>query len=161
MPERIEAGLARTFCDRLGLELKSGHLLMGTDRISENARAGRVAWLAHAADAGDDGSRKLDQAWRVGEGAEGTGKAGVTLPLDRAALSVALGRDNVVHLALTDTRAATRIAAMLHRLLLFQGQAEATEHDASRPAGGDSVQPGDDRPARDGPCQEPHAATTN
>ncbi len=131
LPARIESALVRQLCDRLGLELKSGRLLMGTDRIAEHARAGRVAWLAHAADAGDDGSRKLDQAWRVGEGAEGTGMAGVTLPLDRAALSVALGRDNVVHLALTDKAAASRIVALLGRLLHFQGRTEAIGGDTA------------------------------
>jgi hypothetical protein len=31
---------------------------------------------------------------------------GIILPLDRAALSVALGRDNVVHLGVTDAGAA-------------------------------------------------------
>jgi hypothetical protein len=45
----------------------------------------------------------------VGEEAEGTGLKGIILPLDRAALSVALGRDNVVHLALTDDAAAARV----------------------------------------------------
>jgi hypothetical protein len=39
---------------------------------------GRVTWLAHAADAGQDGNRKLDQAWRVGMEAEGSGETGVT-----------------------------------------------------------------------------------
>ncbi len=124
--ERTEAALTRAFTDRLGLELKSGRLLVGSDRIAENARAGRVVWLAHAADAGDDGSRKLDQAWRVGEDAEGTGQAGVTLPLDRTTLSVALGRDNVVHLALTDSQAAQRLAVPLQRLLRFVGQGAKT-----------------------------------
>jgi hypothetical protein len=76
-------------------------------------RAGRVVWLAHAADAGTDGSRKLDQAWRVGKETEGSGEKGVTLPLDRAALSVALGRDNVVHLAMTEWAAAERLAPLL------------------------------------------------
>ncbi|MCK9542200.1 MAG: DUF448 domain-containing protein [Novosphingobium sp.] len=121
LPERTEAALLRAFTDRLGLELKAGRLLLGSDRIAENARAGRVAWLAHAADASPDGSRKLDQAWRVGREAEGTGLCGVTLPLDRAALSVALGRDNVVHLALTDAAAAERLSAPLKRLLHFLG----------------------------------------
>ncbi len=125
LPERIEAALTRTLTDRLGLELKAGKLLMGSDRIAENARAGKVAWLAHAADAGEDGSRKLDQAWRVGEEEEGSGRAGVRLPLDRAALSVALGRDNVVHLALTDAAAATRLNAVLQRLLHFLGRPQA------------------------------------
>jgi predicted RNA-binding protein YlxR (DUF448 family) len=125
LPQRIEAALLRAATERLGLELKAGKLLMGSDRIAENARAGKVRWLAHAADASEDGSRKLDQAWRVGEEEEGTGKAGMRLPLDRAALSVALGRDNVVHLALTDRAAAERVALPLERLLHFLGRSEA------------------------------------
>ena len=129
LPEKIEAALRRAFTDRLGLELRSGKLLMGSDRIADNARAGKVAWLAHAADASDDGSRKLDQAWRVGENAEGSGRGGIRLPLDRAALSVALGRDNVVHLALTDAAAAARLAVPLGRLLRFLGH---TTENASR-----------------------------
>ena len=121
LPERAEVALRRAFTDRLGLEMKGGRLLTGSDRIAENARMGKVAWLAHAADAGEDGSRKLDQAWRVGREEEGSGLHGLTLPLDRAALSVALGRDNVVHLALTDREAAARLDLPLRRLLRFLG----------------------------------------
>jgi predicted RNA-binding protein YlxR (DUF448 family) len=124
LPHRIEAALTRVFTDRLGLELRAGRLLLGTDRIAENARGGSVRWLAHAADASADGSRKVDQAWRVGMSAEGSGMAGITLPLDRAALSVALGRVNVVHLALCDAGAAERIAVPLGRLLRFLGRSE-------------------------------------
>ena len=127
LPERIEVALRRAVTERLGLEMKSGRLLLGTDRIAEHARGGQVAWLAHAADASPDGSRKLDQAWRVGREEEGTGLAGTTLPLDRAALSVALGRDNVVHLALTDPRSAERVDVPLRRLLRFLGQGEAND----------------------------------
>jgi hypothetical protein len=123
LAQRIDTALVRAFTDRLGLETKSGRLLVGSDRIAENARSGKVRWLAHAADAAEDGSRKLDQAWRVGSEAEGSGLRGVVLPLDRAALSVALGRDNVVHLALADGKAAERVAAPLLRLLHFRGQA--------------------------------------
>jgi predicted RNA-binding protein YlxR (DUF448 family) len=123
LPDRIEAALKRAVTDRLGLELRAGKLLLGSDRIADNARAGKVVWLAHAADASEDGSRKLDQAWRVGSEAEGSGLAGVRLPLDRAALSVALGRDNVVHLALTDAAAAARLAVPLGRLMRFLGLA--------------------------------------
>lgn len=122
LADRIETALSRALTDRLGLELKSGRLLMGSDRIAQNAREGRVEWLAHAADAREDGSRKLDQAWRVGSEAEGSGLRGVTLPLDRDTLSVALGRDNVVHLALNDRGAADRVETLLKRLLHFQGQ---------------------------------------
>lgn len=146
LADRIETALTRAFTDRLGLENRSGKLLTGSDRIAENARMGKVAWLAHAADAGEDGSRKLDQAWRVGLDEEGSGMRGTTLPLDRAALSVALGRDNVVHLALTDAAAAERVTAPLQRLLRFLGQAEANETDQG------------EQPARE---SAPSAATTN
>ena len=121
LPARIEAALLRAFTDRLGLEMRAGNLLLGSERIAEKARAGKIAWLGHAADASEDGARKIDQAWRVGEGAEGSGKAGTRLPLDRTALSVALGRENVVHLALTAPAAAQRIDGLLRRLVLFMG----------------------------------------
>lgn len=119
LPDLAEAALRRAFADRLGIEWRSGNLLAGSDRIAEQARSGRVKWLGHASDAGEDGSRRLDQAWRVGSDAEGSGKTGVRLPLDRAALSVALGRENVVHLALTDRAAAGRVEAQLARLSRF------------------------------------------
>ena len=126
---RTRAALTRALTDRLGIELKAGTMLLGTERIAQGARAGAVVWLAHASDAGTDGPNKLAQAWRVGEEAEGTGLKGVILPLDRAALSVALGRDNVVHLALTDAAAAKRVAVPLQRLLHFLGSAQDTATD--------------------------------
>jgi predicted RNA-binding protein YlxR (DUF448 family) len=135
LPKLTEKALVRTFLDRLGLELRSGRLILGSDRIAGEARMGKVAALYHAADASDDGSRKLDQAFRVGSDAEGTGLAGVRLPLDRAALSVALGRDNVVHLALADRASAERVSIPLRRLLNFLGAAQAAEN--RRNAGAD------------------------
>ncbi len=75
--------------------------------------------------------RKLDQAFRVGSDAEGTGLVGFRLPLDRAALSVALGRDNVVHLALADRASAERVAIPLRRLLHFLGGRQAAVTDGT------------------------------
>jgi len=121
LPDLAESALTRAFTDRLGIEWRSGNLIAGSDRIAEQARSGRVHWLGHASDAGEDGSRRLDQAWRVGQDAEGSGLTGTRLPLDRAALSVALGRENVVHLAVTDRAAAARITAQLARLTHFLG----------------------------------------
>ena len=139
LAERAEVALRRAFTDRLGLEMKSGRLLTGSDRIAENARGGMVEWLAHASDAGEDGSRKLDQAWRVGSDTEGSGQQGTTLPLDRAALSVALGRDNVVHLALTDRKAADRLEVPLRRLLRFLGQSETKDPGPEEGAAADAA----------------------
>jgi predicted RNA-binding protein YlxR (DUF448 family) len=125
LADRIEAALSRQLCDRLGLELRSGHIVMGSARIEEQARSGRLAALLHARDSSEDGRRKLDQAWRVGSEAEGSGMRGEVLPLDRTALSVALGRDNVVHLGVAghprDTRAAERVLQAVQRLADYLG----------------------------------------
>lgn len=130
LPQRIEDGLRRALLDRLGLELRAGHLVLGSDRIAEHARGGALDLLLHAADASPDGRRKLDQAWRVGRDAEGSGETGVVLPLDRAALSVAMGRDNVVHMGLADPAAAARVSHALARLMQFLGA------EMAAPAGG-------------------------
>lgn len=132
LPEQIEAGLLRTLTDRLGLEMRSGHLILGSERIAEHARGGLLAALYHAHDASDGGAAKLDQAWRVGMDREGTGEGGTRLPLDRAALSVALGRDNVVHLALSDQSAAERVDQALSRLLHYRNaSADVSEMGAA------------------------------
>ena len=39
---------------------------------------------------------------------------------------MALGRDNVVHLALTDSAAAERLSVVLERLVLFMGRSPET-----------------------------------
>ena len=119
--ERIETQLQRATLDRLGLESRSGTLLSGNEKIETAARKGQVRLLLHASDAGEDGRKKLAQAWRVGEDDEGSGREGLVLPVDRGTLSMALGRENAVHLALTDARAADRVLAHLSRWQFFTG----------------------------------------
>jgi predicted RNA-binding protein YlxR (DUF448 family) len=114
---RIEAALRQQALDRLGLEARAGNVVTGAERIEVAARRGEVQLLLHASDAGEDGNRKLDQAWRMGDG-EGQG---VVFPLDRAILSLALGRQNVVHVALTDRAAAARVRHALERWRAFIG----------------------------------------
>ena len=118
---RIADQLQRAFLDRLGLEAKAGRVLTGTERIEAALRSGQVALLLHAADAGTDGARKLAQAWRVGRDREGTGEGGLALPVGRPILSLALGRENVVHIAVTDPAAGSRVADALDRWRQFIG----------------------------------------
>ncbi|MCP3736109.1 DUF448 domain-containing protein [Sphingomonas sp. RP10(2022)] len=121
LPARIQAALERNALDRLGLESRSGMLLTGSDKIETAARAGQLHALYHAADAGTDGNRKLDQAWRIGSDREGSALRGLVLPMPRPILSLALGRENVVHIALTDRAAAARVSDALDRWLHFIG----------------------------------------
>ncbi|WHO40375.1 DUF448 domain-containing protein [Sphingobium sp. AP49] len=121
LAEKVEAGLRQDLLSRLGLEAKASMLLTGSEKIEVACRKGIVKMLLHAADAGADGNRKLDQALRVGQEAEGTDLAGIVLPVDRGALSMAMGRDNVVHIAVTDSRAAARLRTALSRLESYLG----------------------------------------
>jgi predicted RNA-binding protein YlxR (DUF448 family) len=112
---QIERALRQAAIDRLGLEARGGTLINGSDRVETAARAGKVHLLLHAADASEDGRRRLDQAWRVGGG----DARGLIFPEDRSILSMALGRENVVHIALTDPAAASRVSNALVRWRVF------------------------------------------
>ncbi len=117
----VEAALERATLDRLGLEARGGTLLTGSEKIETAARQGDLTMLLHASDAGVDGCSKLDQAWRVGSDREGQDVRGMILPVDRQGLSVALGRQNVVHIGITDKRATGRILHSLKRWCHFIG----------------------------------------
>lgn len=126
LPARIEAALERAALDRLGLEARAGLLLTGSDKIEQAARQGQLHLLLHAADAGADGARRLAQAWRVGSDAEGSDLKGLALPLPRTILSLALGRENVVHIGLIQAQAAGRVREALNRWLYFIGRSRAS-----------------------------------
>lgn len=147
LPQQIERALERAALDRMGLEAKAGTLVTGAEKIAEAARRGSVTLLIHARDAAEDGKRKLDQALRVGLDMEGTDARGVVIPASRAILSVALGRENVVHAALIAPAAAARVAQALGRWRGFIGrkdgvgpcdgesQGQSAQHDASEGSG--------------------------
>ena len=117
--DRIEQALRQAALDRLGLEARAGHLVTGSETIDLAARRGEVQLLIHAADASEDGCRKLDQAWRVGGSEQGRG---LVFPEGRTILSLALGRDNVVHVAIVDRAAAARVLHAIERWRAFIGR---------------------------------------
>jgi predicted RNA-binding protein YlxR (DUF448 family) len=132
LPEQLESALERSTLDRLGLEARGGTLLTGSEKIETAARQGDLNMLLHASDAGRDGCAKLDQAWRVGSDREGQNIRGLILPVDRQGLSVALGRQNVVHIGITDKRAAGRISHSLKRWLHFISSDKVDDDDGEK-----------------------------
>ena len=124
--ERTEDALRKTAVDRLGMEARAGNLINGADRVEAAARAGKVHLLVHALDASEDGRRRMDQAWRVGGGEA----RGVIFPEERTILSMALGRENVVHVALTDPAAASRVRHALARWRAFTDPNQGLEGGA-------------------------------
>lgn len=147
LPQRIADGLERLLLDRLGLEARGGMLVTGSERCETACRKGQGHLLLHACDAGADGKRSLAQAFRVGRDDEGSGAQGLVLPLDRPTLSGALGRENVVHIVLTDAKAARRVSAALSRWHAFLGADAGVEGSATMPP----AAPAPDAPAPDDP----------
>ncbi|MBV8972806.1 MAG: DUF448 domain-containing protein [Sphingomonadaceae bacterium] len=121
LPEQIASGLERRALDRLGLENKAGHLIWGAERIADALAAGRVRLLLHATDAAADGAAKLDARARA------AGVPILIVPATRERMSLALGRDNVVHAAVCDDGAATRTAAALYRWRAFIGSGSGAD----------------------------------
>ena len=120
--ERIDAGLERRAFDTMGLANKAGALIWGGERIGEALTSGRAKLLLHANDAAADGLEKLRRKAR--------GVATITLPVTRERLSLALGRENVVHAAVCDSAAAARVTAAVVRWLAFSGLDDKTEDAA-------------------------------
>lgn len=147
---RIEAALRQTALDRLGLEARAGTLLTGSEKIETAARRGEVHLLIHASDAAADGNSKLDQAWRVGGGPPapaatappalpGTRVQGLVFPAERTILSLALGRENVVHIAIIDRAAAARVRHAIDRWRAFIGLNDGLSASAAGPPGASAV----------------------
>jgi predicted RNA-binding protein YlxR (DUF448 family) len=116
---QTEAALRQAALDRLGMEARSGKLINGAERVETAARSGKVYLLIHSADAGEDGRKRMDQAWRAGGSRELGFDRGLVFPEGRTILSMALGRENVVHVALTDPAAAARVSQTLARWRAF------------------------------------------
>jgi predicted RNA-binding protein YlxR (DUF448 family) len=130
--DRTECALRQAALDRLGLEARGGTLINGADRIEAAARSGKVHLLIHAADAGEDGRRQLDQALRAG----GAQAPSLIFPEGRSILSMALGRENVVHVALTDPAAASRVSHAIARWRAFTDPRTGLDGGAPAPAPG-------------------------
>ena len=119
LAEMIEQGLAQRALSRLGLEMRSGNVVLGADSITELLGRLPDALVLHAGDAAPDGIRKLRT-----RGAE------IILPVGRDALSVALGRGHVVHMAIPVRQAAQRIMIDIGRWVAYanKNSVEAPAH---------------------------------
>jgi hypothetical protein len=112
----VERLLVSRMQDHLGLARRSGQLVLGFDTV-ERALTGRrkPAVLVQARDGADDGFRKL-VAITTAQGLEIPALTALT----REELSVALGRENVVHAALFPGPLADRLALDAERLEGFR-----------------------------------------
>lgn len=121
LADRIEALLTRRFYDGLGLARRAGHIVMGFDQVQAALAGSEVAVLLAADDGAEDGRRKLRHL------APG-------LPLITAGpgedLGAALGREHLVHAALSPGKLAARALRDAERLAGFRSDV-AVEMEAA------------------------------
>jgi predicted RNA-binding protein YlxR (DUF448 family) len=103
--------LTKRCLDRIGLEQKAGNLVTGFDKINAamtKKGSGTPSLIVAAMDGADDGRRKIRSV------------VGVDVPVvdlfDREQLSIALGRDNVVHVLLFKSGGTDILKADIGRL---------------------------------------------
>ena len=119
----IEALLARRCLELMGQALGAGQMLLGSGSVQGAARAGEVAVVIEAFDGAPDGRRKIISALRAG-GLLGKGLSHGKVTLigcfTSEELSLALGRQNVIHAALPEGGFANRLVAEARRLEGFR-----------------------------------------
>lgn len=123
----VEALLVRRLAEALSLANKAGVVVAGYSRVEAAIAKGDVHVLIHAAEAADDGSRKLDQklvhqhadACRELDLPPGAAPQ-VVRDLSNDELSLALGRPHVVHAALRSGGAAGNFIKAAERLRRYR-----------------------------------------
>jgi predicted RNA-binding protein YlxR (DUF448 family) len=111
LADQVETMLVRRCLDLLGLARRAGQLVAGFDPVAEMLRRGKVALLLAARDGAVDGRRKLRAL---------AGAVPVIEAFDRRELGGAIGRDEVVHVALAEGGLARRLRVECARLAGFR-----------------------------------------
>jgi predicted RNA-binding protein YlxR (DUF448 family) len=118
--ERLEQRLLGA----LGLARKAGQFAVGATQVQAAIAGGRAIALLTATDAAADGRTKMLAVLRGRDKAAGeAGEPGAVTPhlelLSSAQLGLALGRENVIHAALTEGAAARSALARAERLARY------------------------------------------
>ena len=111
LPDRLETLLVGRCLDLVGLARRAGALVAGFDQVVDWLKGGKAALVLVARDAAADGRRKIAAA---------AGSVPVVTAFDRGEQGRAIGRDEVVHLALASGGVQRRLLTELRRLHGFR-----------------------------------------
>jgi ribosomal protein L7Ae-like RNA K-turn-binding protein len=115
LADQVDQLLKTRLLQALGLARRSGELTWGYDKVSSAIAAGRAAWMIEAADGSADGRRKLLQI-----AARQPRPPRLIGIFSSAELGLALGLENVIHLAFLAGRGAGRWTLDVERLSGFR-----------------------------------------
>jgi uncharacterized protein len=134
LPDRVERLLTARLSGDLGLARRAGELVLGFDAIARALAGARPpVLLIEASDGASDGRRKLLALAK-------TAPPAIIDCLTSAEMSLALGRENVVHAALKSGRFSERLLADAGRLNGFRpGSRHARTQEHAAPAANDNA----------------------
>ena len=119
LADRVDALLLRRAVEQLSICNKAGLVLCGSGKVNSWLEAGANGVLVQAADASPDGLAKVARKYRAICAAKESRPIEVSL-LTIDELSLAIGRANVVHAALSKGKAATNFLAAVSRVEKFR-----------------------------------------
>ena len=115
LPDLVEQILAKRVLAALGLACRSGQATVGFERVSALLQKGRAAFLIEASDGSPHGREKIMRLAR---------SSGQSCPIlgcfSAQELGLAMGRDNVVHAAVSQGGFARRMGDVITRLEGFR-----------------------------------------
>ena len=115
LAQQVENLLRQRLLQALGLARRAGELTWGNDRVSTAIASGRVAWMVEASGGAADGRRKLLQI-----AARQDAPPRLIGAFSEAEIGLALGLENVIHLAFLAGRGAERWTHDVERLSGFR-----------------------------------------
>ncbi len=133
--------LRRSALQYLSLANKAGQVVTGFVKIEKAILSGEVLGLLHACEAAVDGRRKLNAKFRAASRAAGTCENVIEV-FSGEELSMALGRENVVHAAVRNSAVAEKFIAEAWRWRAFDGLEPLTQPIAA--SGVDTVNQDDE-----------------
>lgn len=133
LADLVERQLTQRAIEAMALANKAGLVVCGFDKVSTRLDRERIAVVAHGSEAARDGRDKLDRKFKAIAAERGFQPIIIDiLTIDE--MSLAMGRPNVVHAALTPGGAAARFAGEAEKLARFRagiGSAAVPDTDAA------------------------------
>lgn len=114
LADQVEKLLKGRLLASLGLARRAGELTWGSDKVAAAIGAGKVAWMIEASDGASDGRGKLTRLAR-----HQPSPPRLIGVFSSAELGLALGLENVIHVALLAGRGAERWTLDVERLSGF------------------------------------------
>ncbi|MCT7378613.1 RNA-binding protein [Chelativorans salis] len=122
LAEMVDSLLAASALGALGLARKAGAVALGATKVEMAVRGGDAAAVLHAAEASEDGIRKIMAARKAVAHVGGRQTPAFKL-FSEAEMSLALGATNVIHAAVLDRGPGVAALKRVKTLAVFRGVA--------------------------------------